>query len=107
ELTFKIRREKISIANISYFGMVDASDVGYIKLDEFTPGAAKEVNEAVQSLKAKGAKKLILDLRDNLGGLMHEGINIVNLFIPKNQEVVSTKGKIKEWNKTYSTLNSP
>lgn len=107
ELTFKIKREKISISNISYFGMVGNSDVGYIKLDEFTPGAAKEVNEAVQALKTRGAKKLILDLRDNLGGLMHEGINIVNLFIPKNQEVVSTKGKVKEWNKTYSTLNNP
>jgi carboxyl-terminal processing protease len=107
ELTFTIKREKISITNISYFGMVGTSDVGYIKLDEFTPGAAKEVREAVQSLKAQGAKKLILDLRDNLGGLMHEGINIVNLFIGKNQEVVSTKGKVKEWNKTYSTLNNP
>lgn len=107
ELSFKIKREKISISNIAYFGMVGNSDVGYIKLDEFTPGAAKEVSEAIQLLKAKGAKKLILDLRDNLGGLMHEGINIVNLFIPKNQEVVSTKGKVKEWNKTYSTLNNP
>lgn len=107
ELTFKIRREKISISNISYFGMVGTSDVGYIKLDEFTPGAAKEVQAAVESLKKQGAKKLILDLRDNLGGLMHEGINIVNLFIPKNLEVVSTKGKVKEWNKSYSTLNNP
>lgn len=107
ELTFKIKREKISISNISYFGIIGTSDVGYIKLDEFTPGAAKEVSEAILSLKAQGAKKLILDLRDNLGGLMHEGINIVNLFIAKNLEVVSTKGKVKEWNKTYSTLNSP
>lgn len=107
ELTFTIKREKISIANITYFGTIGTSDVGYIKLDEFTPGAAKEVSEAVLSLKAQGAKKLILDLRDNLGGLMHEGINIVNLFIPRNQEVVSTKGKVKEWNKTYSTLNNP
>jgi carboxyl-terminal processing protease len=107
ELTFKIKREKISITNIAYYGMVGTSDVGYIKLDEFTPGAAKEVSEAVQNLKTLGAKKLILDLRDNLGGLMHEGINIVNLFIPKNLEVVSTKGKVKEWNKSYSTLNNP
>lgn len=107
ELTFKIKREKISISNISYFGMVGSSDVGYIKLDEFTPGAAKEVHAAVEALKKQGAKKLILDLRDNLGGLMHEGINIVNLFIPKNLEVVSTKGKVKEWNKSYSTLNNP
>lgn len=107
DLTFTIKREKISITNISYFGMMGASDVGYIKLDEFTPGAAREVSDAVLYLKAQGAKKLILDLRDNLGGLMHEGINIVNLFIPKNLEVVSTKGKVKEWNKTYSTLNNP
>lgn len=107
DLTFKIKREKITISNITYYGMVGTSDVGYIKLDEFTPGAAKEVNEAVQKLKSQGAKKLILDLRDNLGGLMHEGINIVNLFIPKNLEVVSTKGKVAEWNKTYSTLNNP
>lgn len=107
EVSFKIKREKISIANITYFGMVGTSDVGYIKLDEFTPGAAKEVQAAVEALKKQGAKKLILDLRDNLGGLMHEGINIVNLFIPKNQEVVSMKGKVKEWNKTYSTLNNP
>lgn len=107
DLTFKIKREKITISNITYYGMVGTADVGYIKLDEFTPGAAKEVNEAVQRLKSQGAKKLILDLRDNLGGLMHEGINIVNLFIPKNLEVVSTKGKVAEWNKTYSTLNNP
>lgn len=107
DLTFKIRREKITISNITYYGMVGTSDVGYIKLDEFTPGAAKEVSEAAHKLKSQGAKKLILDLRDNLGGLMHEGINIVNLFIPKNLEVVSTKGKVAEWNKTYSTLNNP
>lgn len=106
DLSFKIKREKIFINNISYFGMI-GTNVGYIKLDEFTPGAAREVSDAVQALKAQGAQKLILDLRDNLGGLMHEGINIVNLFIPKNQEVVSTKGKVKEWNKTYSTLNNP
>lgn len=106
DLSFKIKREKIFINNISYFGMI-GTNVGYIKLDEFTPGAAREVSDAVQTLKAQGAQKLILDLRDNLGGLMHEGINIVNLFIPKNQEVVSTKGKVKEWNKTYATLNNP
>ncbi|MBL7838825.1 MAG: S41 family peptidase [Cyclobacteriaceae bacterium] len=106
DLSFKIKREKIFINNISYFGMI-GTNVGYVKLDEFTPGAAREVSDAVQALKAQGAQKLILDLRDNLGGLMHEGINIVNLFIPKNQEVVSTKGKVKEWNKTYTTLNNP
>jgi carboxyl-terminal processing protease len=76
-------------------------------LDDFTPGAAKEVSDALNNLKAQGAKKLILDLRDNPGGLMHEAINIVNLFVPREKEVVSTKGKVPEWNKTYFTLNNP
>jgi carboxyl-terminal processing protease len=106
DISLKIKREKITISNVSYAGMVGA-DVAYIKLDDFTPGAAKEVGEALTKLKAHGAKKLILDVRDNPGGLMHEAINIVNLFIPRDKEVVSTKGKVPEWNKTYSTLNAP
>jgi carboxyl-terminal processing protease len=105
-LVFKIKREKISVGNVSYFGMVN-SEVGYIKLDDFTPGAAREVSDAVNQLKQKGATKLILDLRDNPGGLLHEAVNIVSLFIPKGKEVVSTKGKVEEWNKTYVTLNNP
>jgi carboxyl-terminal processing protease len=105
-LVFKIKREKISVGNVSYFGMVN-SEVGYIKLDDFTPGAAREVSDAVNQLKQKGATKLILDLRDNPGGLLHEAVNIVSLFIPKGKEVVSTKGKVEEWNKSYVTLNNP
>lgn len=105
-VSFKLTREKIKISNITYFDLVD-STTGYIKLDEFTPGAAKEVEAAVIDLKKRGAKKLILDLRDNLGGSLYEAVNIVNLFIPKGKEVVSTKGKVEEWNKTYNTLNNP
>lgn len=105
-VSFKLTREKIKISNITYFDLVDAT-TGYIKLDEFTPGAAKEVEAAVIDLKRRGAKKLILDLRDNLGGSLYEAVNIVNLFIPKGKEVVSTKGKVEEWNKTYNTLNNP
>lgn len=105
-IVVKIKREKISVSNIAYFGMVN-NEVGYIKLDDFTPGAAREVSDAVNQLKQKGAKKLILDLRDNPGGLLHEAVNIVSLFIPKGKEVVSTKGKVEEWNKTYVTLNNP
>ncbi len=101
-----ISREKIKITNVVYQGMIDAS-VGYIKLDDFTPGAAREVEEAMNSLKHKGASKLILDLRDNPGGLLHEAVNIVNLFIPKGKEVVATKGKVQDWNKSYTTLNNP
>jgi carboxyl-terminal processing protease len=106
DLMFKIKREKITISNLAYAGLIE-NNIAYIKLDDFTPGAAREVSEAVVTLKQKGATKLILDLRDNPGGLMHEAINIVNLFIPRDKEVVSTKGKVQEWNKTYNTLNNP
>lgn len=106
DLTFKIRREKISISNLAYYGMFD-SEIGYIKLDDFTPGATREVTQALEELKSKGAKKLILDLRENPGGLLHEAVNIVNIFISKGKDVVSTKGKVPEWNKTYTTLNTP
>ncbi|MBX2915184.1 MAG: S41 family peptidase [Cyclobacteriaceae bacterium] len=105
-ISFKLKREKIKISNITYFDLVDAT-TGYIKLDEFTPGAAKEVEAALVDLKKRGAQKMILDLRDNLGGSLYEAVNIVNLFIPKGKEVVSTKGKVEEWNKTYNTLNNP
>ena len=106
EIVYKIKREKISVTNLTYYGMVDG-DIGYLKLDDFTPGASREVGEAIVKLKEKGAKKLILDLRDNPGGLLHEAVNIVSLFIPKGEEVVSTKGKVQEWNKVYNTLNNP
>jgi carboxyl-terminal processing protease len=105
-LVFNIKREKISITNLAYFGMVEP-EIGYMRLDDFTPGAAREVAEALGRLKEQGAKKIILDLRENPGGLLHEAINIVSIFIPKGQEVVSTKGKVEEWNKVYSTLNAP
>jgi carboxyl-terminal processing protease len=105
-LTFKIKREKINIVNLAYAGMIDP-DIGYIRLDDFTPGASREVSEAVIRLKEKGAKKLIIDLRENPGGLLHEAVNIVSLFIPKGEAVVSTRGKVEEWNKSYNTLNSP
>jgi carboxyl-terminal processing protease len=102
----KIKREKIILTNIAYSGLVEPT-IGYIKLDDFTPGASREVSDAVVSLKEKGAQKIILDLRENPGGLLHEAVNIVSLFIPRGQEVVSTKGKVDDWNKSYKTLNSP
>lgn len=105
ELTFKIQREKINISNLAYFGLVEP-EVGYIKLDDFTPGAGKEVSHALTSLKRSGAKKVILDLRENPGGLLNEAVNVVNIFVPKGEEVVATKGKVKEWNKTYFTLDN-
>ncbi len=106
DLLLKIKRERIAIKNVTYAGMLD-DEIGYIKLDDFTPGAGKEVGEATQKLKQQGAKKLILDLRDNPGGMLHEAVNIVNLFIPKGKEVVRMKGKVADWNKLYTTLSNP
>ncbi|HTE29522.1 MAG TPA: S41 family peptidase [Chryseolinea sp.] len=104
--TVKIKREKITLKNLGYAGLTDP-EIGYIRLNDFTSGAAREVSDALVSLKEKGAKKIILDLRDNPGGLLHEAVNIVSLLIPRGQEVVSTKGKVDEWNKSYKTLNTP
>ncbi len=105
-LTFKVTREKISVNNVAIYGLL-GTDIAYIRLDDFTPGASYEVADALKELKEQGATKLILDLRENPGGLLHEAVNIVSLFIPKGMEVVSTKGKMEEWNKVYKTLNNP
>jgi carboxyl-terminal processing protease len=106
DIFVKVKREKISVGNVTYFAILEPG-IGYIQLEDFTPGASKEVASAILELKEKGATKLILDLRDNPGGLLHEAVNIVSLLIPKSSEVVSTKGKVKEWNKTFTTLNNP
>lgn len=106
DIVLKIKREKINISNVAYSTLI-APDIAYIKLDDFTPGASREVSEALVALKEKGAKKVVLDLRDNPGGLLHEAVNVVSLFIPKGMEVVSTRGKVDEWNKKYNTLNTP
>lgn len=105
-MELKITREKIKLENVTYSGMV-TNDIGYLRLTDFMSGASKEVKKAMNDLKDKGAKKIIIDLRDNPGGLLSEAINISNLFIEKDKEIVRTKGKIAEWNKVYNALNSP
>jgi carboxyl-terminal processing protease len=101
-----IKRERITVDNVPYYGMI-TDKIGYIKLSNFTTGAGKEVENAVKKLKSDGAEKLVFDLRDNPGGLLNESVNVSNVFIPKGAEVVSTKGKVKDWNKTYSAINNP
>jgi carboxyl-terminal processing protease len=81
-IDIEFKREKIKISNVPYFGMI-APDMGYIQLTEFTVDAGKEVKNAVVSLKDKGAKFIVLDLRGNPGGLLHEAVNICNIFLPK------------------------
>jgi carboxyl-terminal processing protease len=101
-------REEIKIPDVPYKGIIDqANGVGYLKLNSFTQTAGQEVRTAIKELKDQGATKLVLDLRGNGGGLLREAVNIVNLFVPKNQLVVETKGRIPEWDKTYKTLSDP
>ncbi|MBL7839862.1 MAG: S41 family peptidase [Cyclobacteriaceae bacterium] len=92
KLDFK--REKIKISNVPYYGLLE-NKIGYVQLLEFTPDAGKEVRNAVVSLKEKGATSIVLDLRNNPGGLLDEAVNVCNVFIPKGKLVVTTKGKIE------------
>ncbi|MBO2012080.1 S41 family peptidase [Hymenobacter negativus] len=101
-----ITRDKIQVDNVPYTGMI-SGDVGYFQLGGFTVDAGKEVRAAVSKLKEQGAKKIVFDIRDNPGGLLNEAVNISNLFIDKGLDVVSTKGKVTEWNKTYKALDVP
>ncbi|MDO7854041.1 S41 family peptidase [Hymenobacter convexus] len=98
--------DKIHLDNVPYTGMI-SGDVGYFQLGGFTVDAGKEVRAAVTKLKEQGAKKIVFDIRDNPGGLLNEAVNISNLFIDKGLDVVSTKGKVTEWNKTYKALDQP
>lgn len=103
-----ITREEIKIPDVPYKGLVDAAGkVGYLKLNSFTQTAGNEVRNAVKDLKDQGADKVILDLRGNGGGLLREAVNIVNLFTPKGETVVETKGRMADWDKTYKTLSEP
>lgn len=102
---FKITRQNIKVPPIPYSGIYGNS--GYIVLNQFTEGCAKDVRKNVISLKEKGAKNIILDLRGNGGGLLSEAVEIINLFVPKGLKIVETKGKIQNANNTYYTKNEP
>jgi len=100
-------REDVKIKDVSYYGELDKK-VGYIKLNGFTQTASKELLAAFKDLKETNQiTSLIIDLRGNGGGLLNEAINIVNVFVEKGQEVVSTKGKIKQWDRVHKALNNP
>jgi carboxyl-terminal processing protease len=99
-------REEIKQPNVTYFGMVDGN-MGYIKLDKFLENSADEVTNALVTLKRNNPNGIILDLRNNGGGILQEAVKIVNLFVAKDLEVVSQKGKIKEKNYSYRTVNEP
>ncbi len=102
----KLEREIITIGNVPYHGMLD-KEIGYIRLRGFTDNAGDETREALKGLKSQGAKSVILDIRDNPGGLLNEAVEVSNVFVLKNQEIVRTKGKINRWNKQYKTEKQP
>ncbi len=104
-MTFNIVREEIKLPNIPYFGMLD-DKIGYIELDQFTDKAGSEVREAFLKLKEEGMQYLILDLRNNGGGLLGEAVNIMNIFVDKGVKIVETKGKIPEQQRVFKTMGN-
>ena len=104
--TISITRDEIKLPDVPYFGMLD-KQIGYIKLNGFTQTASADVYSAMQKLETDGMEELVLDLRGNGGGLLIEAVKIVNFFVPKNQVVVTTKGRVKTENHIYNTLADP
>ncbi|MGB2685764.1 MAG: S41 family peptidase [Olleya sp.] len=104
--TTTVTRSEIEIDAVPHFSMIDAK-TGYIVLQKFNEKASLQTGYALKDLKAQGATQIILDLRGNPGGLLNEAVNVVNLFVPKGQLVVTTKSKVKKYNKTYYTSKEP
>jgi carboxyl-terminal processing protease len=102
-LSFTLTREKITLTNVPYYGMLN-EHTGYIRLSNFTTNASQEVRQAYESLRENdGFNRLILDLRSNPGGLLIEAVRTCNLFVEKGELIVSTKGKVKQWDNEYKT----
>ncbi|MDK2771669.1 MAG: S41 family peptidase [Flavobacterium sp.] len=106
KLTTKVTLKEVELKAVPYYKLLDNA-VGYIVLTKFTETASRETREALLDLKNQGAQKIILDLRGNPGGLLHEAINICNFFVPKNEVIVTTKSKNEKHNQTYRTRNEP
>ncbi|MFT6796816.1 MAG: carboxyl-terminal processing protease [Maribacter sp.] len=101
-----IKREGIEVDAVPFYSMID-DKTGYIVLAKFNAKASSQTKSALIDLKGKGAEKIILDLRDNPGGLLSEAINVTNLFVPQGELIVTTKSKVKKFNREYNTKNKP
>lgn len=103
-----VEREKITVPNVPYSGMIN-EEIGYFILTTFTEQAGANVAKALQELKQNNPKLkgIVFDLRGNGGGLLNEAVNVSNVFIDKNELVVTTRGKVKEWDKNFNTRNEP
>ncbi|MEM0576332.1 S41 family peptidase [Flavobacterium polysaccharolyticum] len=105
-LSTQLVLDEVEIKSVPFFGKIDAK-TGYIVLTHFTKKASSEVKDALEQLKKEGAERIVLDLRDNPGGLLNEAVNICNLFVPKNETIVTTKSKVEKYNNTYKTTREP
>ena len=103
---YPLKREKIVMPSVPYYGMID-SKTGYIRFTSFTQNCIDDVKTALTSLKNSNAQQIILDLRGNPGGLLTEAVEIVNLFVAEGNEVVSTKGKVKQFDEDFKTTKQP
>ncbi len=105
-LSTQLVLEEVELKAVPYFGKID-DKTGYIVLNQFNNKASLQTKEALEQLKREGAERIILDLRGNPGGLLNEAVNICNLFVPKNEIIVTTKSKIEKHNNTYKTSREP
>ena len=105
-ITFDIVRKSVELPTIPYYGMLP-NKVGYIEFVSFSGTPAADFKKAFIDLKSQGAESLIIDLRNNGGGLLDEAVDIVNYFVPKGKTIVTTKGKIPQASSTYVTKNQP
>lgn len=106
DLHFRVTRRAITLPSVTCATMATDS-IGYLLLNGYTENTSRDVRRAIVGLKQQGAQQLILDLRDNGGGLMSEAVNLVGLFIPRGKEVVSTRGKVRENTQTFKTTSNP
>lgn len=106
EIDYSLRRERIAIPPVPYYGMIDEA-TGYIRFTNFTQNCVEDVRSALVSLKTRNPKQIILDLRGNPGGLLTEAVEIVSLFVAPGNEVVTTKGKVKQFDEEFRTIKAP
>ena len=104
-MDFAVKREKIAVPSVPYYGMID-SKTGYIRFTNFTQDCSEDVKNALVSLKTHNPRQIVLDLRSNPGGLLTEAVDIVNLFVGPGNEIVSTKGKVKQFDEAFKTSKS-
>jgi len=108
EQIVRATRDEINLPNVPYAGVI-REGVAYVALSHFTKDAGRNVQNALQKVRDENpdVKGIVLDLRSNPGGLLQEAVNLTNIFVPKGERVVTTKGKVKEWNRSFKTLKNP